>query len=54
MINEFKYKMIFDSQDKIFIATSVDFPEIKTHGNTKDEALKELNIVCSDLKESSE
>lgn len=52
---ELKYKISFDSRDNIFIATSLDYPDIKTHGKTEKEyALRELNFVITSLLESNE
>lgn len=53
-MTEFKHEIVFDSQDNIFIATSSEYPEIKTHGKTKEDALRELNVLISSLIESNE
>lgn len=51
---ELKYKISFDSRDNVFVATSLDYPDIKTHGKTEEDALRELNFVITSLLESNE
>lgn len=53
-MTELKHVITFDSKDNIFIATSLEFPDIKTHGKTKEDALRELNVVISSLMDSDE
>ena len=41
----YAYKIKWSSEDEVYVCRIEQFPSLGTHGNTPEEALKEMNIV---------
>ena len=48
LIDKYTYRVEWDNDDKIHIANCLEFPSLKAHGNTPDEALKEVRAALSE------
>jgi predicted RNase H-like HicB family nuclease len=55
---QYLYSVGWSEEDDVFIARVAEFPSLAAHGNTQEEALKEIkdvvNFVLEDLHESKE
>lgn len=55
---QYLYSVGWSEEDKSFIARVAEFPSLAAHGNTQEEALREIKdvvrFVLEDLKESDE
>jgi predicted RNase H-like HicB family nuclease len=56
--HRYHYLISWNDEDKLFIGSVAEFPSLKTHGDSGEEALKEIqNLVTEvlqDLKEDEE
>ena len=43
--NKYSYNIEFDVDDDIYIAKCAELPALAAHGNTQEEALKEIKIA---------
>ncbi len=55
---EYLFSVVWSDDDKVFVGRVVEFPSLAAHGNTMEEALKEIRevvgYVLEDLAESGE
>ncbi len=55
---QYLYSIGWSDQDETFVARVAEFPSLAAHGDTQEEAMREIkevvNFVISDLKENSE
>lgn len=55
---QYLYSVGWSEEDEVFIARVAEFPSLAAHGETQEEALREIrdvvSFVLNDLKESSE
>jgi len=45
------YKVKWSDEDMCYIALSVKYPSVKTHGDTMSEAIEEMKIVMGEVKD---
>src|SRR5687768_13489748 len=55
---QYLYSIGWSEQDETFVARIAEFPSLAAHGDTQEEAMREIkevvNFVISDLKENNE
>lgn len=55
---QYLYSIGWSEQDEAFVARVAEFPSLAAHGDTQEEAMREIkevvNFVISDLKENNE
>lgn len=44
-VDKYTYRIKWSEEDQVFIARSLEFPGLAAHGNTTEDALKEIRIV---------
>lgn len=58
MIGEYQYIVDWEPEDRVFVARVTEFPSLAAHGDSQEEALREIRdvveAVVSDLKENGE
>ncbi|WP_407666970.1 type II toxin-antitoxin system HicB family antitoxin [Myxococcus guangdongensis] len=58
MLNEYQYVVEWEPADRVFVARVTEFPSLAAHGDSHEEALRELRgvveEVVADLTESGE
>ncbi|MGL1891585.1 MAG: type II toxin-antitoxin system HicB family antitoxin [Spirochaetaceae bacterium] len=48
LVEKYTYRIEWSVEDNTHIAKCLEFPSLLTHGNTAQEALKEIEIVVSE------
>ena len=55
---QYLYSIGWFEQDEVFVARVAEFPSLAAHGETQEEAMREIRdvveLVLNDLKESNE
>lgn len=49
IVNKYTYRIEWSEEDQVFIASCLEFPGLAAHGDTTENALKEIKLV---IKES--
>ena len=45
LINKYSYHVAYNSEDDIYIALCAELPDLMAHGNTQEQALKEVKTA---------
>jgi len=48
LIKEYTYRVEWSEEDKLYIARCLEFSSLATHGNTAEDALKEIKKVVEE------
>lgn len=52
MIDKYSVNVCWDDEDNCFIATCLEFPLLSAHGDTREEAISEFQLVLEMAIES--
>jgi predicted HicB family RNase H-like nuclease len=44
-VDKYTYRIEWSEEDRVFIARCLEFPGLAAHGNTTEDALKEIRVV---------
>jgi predicted HicB family RNase H-like nuclease len=45
IVDKYTYRIEWSEEDQVFIARCLEFPGLAAHGNTTEDALKEIRVV---------
>jgi predicted HicB family RNase H-like nuclease len=48
IIDKYTYRIEWSEEDQVFIARCLEFPGLAAHGNSSEDALKQIKIVVSE------
>lgn len=48
MVDKYTYRIEWSEEDEVFVARCLEFPGLAAHGDTNEEALKEIKIVVKE------
>jgi predicted RNase H-like HicB family nuclease len=48
IIEKYTYRIEWSEEDQVFIAKCIEFPGLLAHGETNEEALKEIKVVVEE------
>jgi predicted RNase H-like HicB family nuclease len=46
--DKYTYRIEWSEEDQVFIARCLEFPGLAAHGNTTEDALKEIRVVVKE------
>jgi len=49
--SKYEYRVFWSQEDKAYIAKATEFPSLAAHGNTPEQALKEIQFVVKEVLE---